>query len=115
MYGCRAGLDWHRLDAARIGDRRPAPFGLPPVVDHRSLQLRGGPVDGVGIATLAGQVERTEVRQIVMLQQLAARIFLLDRAECRWRGEETLDLVLRDDAPECAGIDRKSTRLNSSH
>src|SRR3546814_21043379 len=41
-----------------------------------------------------------------MLQQLAARIFLLDRAECRWRGEETLDLVLRDDAPECAGIGR---------
>src|SRR3546814_9057667 len=69
-YGCRAGLDRHRLDAARIGDRRPAQFGLPPVVDHRSLQLRGGPVDGAGIATLAGQVERRSEEHTSELQSL---------------------------------------------
>ena len=60
----------------------------------------------VGIQALPGEKERAQAGGVVPAKKFAARIFLLDRAERRWRREQHLDVVLGDHAPEAAGVRR---------
>ena len=80
------------------------------MIDHRNLQQVLRPFDGVGIGALAGEEQRAEFRQIVFADELAFRVFLLDRAEGGRRGEQRDRAVLGDHAPERAGI-RRADRL----
>ena len=64
------------------------------------------PLDGGRIGALAGQKQCAEFRQVVLLEQLAVRVFLADGAERGRRGEQRHRLVLRDHAPEGAGVGR---------
>ena len=100
----RAVFRWQKAQPHGIGGDGPSGFGLPPVVDHRHAQMALGPVQGVGIGALAGQEEGPEAGQIVIPDEFALRVFLLDGAEGRGGGEQHLDLVLLDDAPEDAGV-----------
>ncbi len=98
----------------RIAGDAPAGFGLPPVIDHRHLQLRFRPFHRRRIGAFAGQEQRAEFRQIVFADECAVRIFLPDGAERGRRGEERDGLVLGDHAPERAGI-RRADRLALVH
>ena len=102
----RAGLHREKLDADRVAADGPARLRLPPVIDDRDAQLLLRPEERVGIAALAGEEERAQLRQIVSLDVLAAGVVALDRPEGRGRGEERAHLVLRTDAPEGARIGR---------
>src|SRR5689334_311009 len=99
-------LHRHRLKPETIRCDRPARLGLPPVVDHRHLELLLRPFDRRRIGTLAGEKERAELREIVAADELALGILALDRAERGGRREHDADAVLRDDAPEGTGIGR---------
>ena len=109
-HGRRAVLHRQHAEADRIAGDRPAGLGLPPVIDHRLLQELLGPFDGRRIGALAGEEQRAEVRQVVLREQLAVRVFLLDGAERGRRGEHRGALVLGDDAPERARV-RRADRL----
>ena len=99
---------FHRqlAEAHRIAGDAPAGLGLPPVIDHRHFQQILRPLDGRRVGALAGQEQRAEFRQVVLLEQLAVRVFLADGAERGRRGEQRRPPVLGDDAPERAGIGR---------
>ena len=97
-------------EAHRIAGDRPAGLGLPPVIDHGHFQQLLGPFDRRRIGALAGEEQRAEIRQVVLRDQLAVRVFLLDGAERGRRGEQRDALVLGDDAPERAGV-RRADRL----
>ena len=58
------------------------------------------------IGALAGEEQRAEFRQVVLREQLALRVLLLDGAERGRRGEQRDAAVLGDDPPERAGIGR---------
>ena len=102
----RAVLHRQHAEAHRIAGDAPAGLGLPPVIDHRHLQLLLRPFHRRRIGALAGEEQRAEFRQIVLPDELAVRILLPDGAERGRRGEERHRLVLADDAPERAGIGR---------
>ena len=101
----RAVLDGELTQTDRVAADGPARLGLPPVVDHRHLELCLGPLDGLGVGALAGQEQGAQALQIVLPDELALRILFLDGAEGGRRGEQRRDVVLRDDAPEgtCVG------------
>jgi hypothetical protein len=101
----RAVLHRQHAQAHRIAGDAPAGFGLPPVIDHRHLQLRFRPFHRRRIGALAGQKQRAEFRQVVFADELAVRVFLLDGAERGRRGEQRHRLV-SDHAPERAGVGR---------
>src|SRR6185437_14044894 len=67
---------------------------------------RLSPIDSRWIAALAGEEQGAEARQVVVPQQLAVGILLLDGAEGGRRGEQRDRLVLGDHAPEGAGVGR---------
>jgi hypothetical protein len=81
----------------------PRPSGLPAIaqpvsVCHQwsmtgtpSLFLR--PDDRVRIGPLAGEEQRAQARHIVIADEFAGRVFLLDGAEGGRRGEQRRDLV----------------------
>ena len=69
-----------------------------------SIFLR--PLDGRRVGALAGEEQRAEFRQVVFPDELALRVFLSDGAEGRRRGEQRHHAVLRNHAPERAGIGR---------
>src|SRR3546814_16959368 len=71
------------LDAHAVGGHRPAGFGLPPVIDHRTVQAVLGPVHGIGVGAFAGQEQRAELRQVVLPDQLGFR-----RSDERRAGKE---------------------------
>ena len=106
----RAVFDRQQSEADRVADDRPTGFGLPPVIDHRHFQHRLRPFERGGIGAFAGEKQRAEFRQIVLREQLALRVFLLDGAECGRRGEQRDGAVLGDHAPERAGV-RRADRL----
>src|SRR6185503_14155028 len=54
--------------------------------------------------TLTGEEQRAEFCQVVSLEVFAGIVLSFDRAKRGGRGEEHADLVLRDHAPERAGI-----------
>ncbi len=110
----RAVLDRQHAKAHRIAGDAPAGFGLPPVIDHRHLQLRFRPFHRRRIGALAGQKQRAESRQIVLPDQFAVRVFLANGAERRRRGEQRHRLVFRDHPPEATGI-RRADRLAFVH
>ena len=110
----RAVLDRQHAEPHRIAGDAPAGFGLPPMVDHRHLQLLLGPFHRRRIGALAGQKQRAEFRQIVLPDEFAVGVFLLDGAERGRRGEERHRLVLGDHPPERAGI-RRADRLALIH
>ena len=58
--GRRAVFGFKQSKAKRIGDHRPAAFGLPPMIDHRTTEQIFRPVDRVGIGTFARQIKRAE-------------------------------------------------------
>ncbi len=100
----RTGLDRQGLQAAAVGGDRPAGLGLPPVVDDGDAELFVGPVVGVGVQTLPGEVEGLEVRQVVALDLRAFRVLPLDRANGRRGREHRHRAVFRHDPPEGARI-----------
>ena len=102
----RAGLHREHPEADAVGGDRPARLGLPPVVDHRHAEVLARPHERVGVAALAGEEERAEPREVVLRHVRAPGVLLLDRAERGRRREEHVDAVLRDEAPEGAGIRR---------
>jgi hypothetical protein len=104
--GRRAVLDREAAQAQAVRRHGPAGLGLPPVVDDRAVEHALGPLHGVGIGALAGQEQGDELREIVPADPLAPGVLLLDRAEGGGRGEQRLDAVVGDDAPEDAGIGR---------
>ena len=89
-------------------------LGLPPVVDHRPLQLRLGPLQRVRIAALAGEEQGAKAGQIVLVDVPAVGVLLLDRPERGRRGEQADHAVLGDHPPERAGIGR-ADRLTLVH
>ena len=74
------------------------------MIDHWDFELILGPMQGVRVGALARQKEYTELRQIIVADECALRVFLLDGAEGGWRGEHNGDAVLGDDAPEDSGV-----------
>ncbi|MEY9610320.1 hypothetical protein ABIF21_003194 [Bradyrhizobium elkanii] len=90
----RAVLDRQLAEPDRIAGDAPSGLGLPPVVDDRHLQLLLGPLHRRRIGALAGEEQGAEAREIVIPDELALGVFLLDRAERGRRGEEGDRLVL---------------------
>src|SRR5437763_2712083 len=80
------------------------------MVDHRHLEQVFRPLHSIGIGAFAGKKQGTELPEIVLREELALRIFLLDRAERRRRREQGNAAMLGDDAPKRAGI-RRAHRL----
>jgi hypothetical protein len=80
------------------------------VVEHRHFELVLCPDERGRIETLAGEKQRPKLREIELLDEIAVRVFALDRSEGGRRREQARDLVLRDHPPEHAGI-RRSDRL----
>jgi hypothetical protein len=76
------------------------------VVHHGDAQLFGGPDGGGRIAALAGEIQRLQLREIMLGAQLALGVLLLDGAQGGGGGEQHAHLVLGTDAPEGAGIGR---------
>ena len=109
-HGRRAELDRQDAEAHRIGDDRPAGFGLPPVIDHRHAEHLLGPGDRVGVGPLAGQEQGVHRGDVVVLEQRGLRVLLAHGAEGGRRGEEGGDLVVLDHPPEGAGV-RRADRL----
>ena len=64
------------------------------------------PLDGRRVGALAGEKQCAEFRQVVFPDELALRVFLPDGAEGGGRGEQRHHAVLRDQAPEGAGVGR---------
>ncbi len=94
------------LEPDAVRRDRPAGLGLPPMVDHRPLQMKLRPFDGRRIGALAGEEERAELREIVLGDELAVGIVALDGAEGGGRREHGVDAVLGDHAPIDAGVGR---------
>src|SRR6185369_6655548 len=84
----------------------PTRFRLPPVIDDWHAELFLGPRERVRIATLTSEKHRAEVFQIVLSQVFTSMIFAFDGPKSSGRGEERAHIVLRDDAPERAGVRR---------
>ena len=106
----RARLDRERREPPAVCHDRPAGLGLPPVIDHRHPEFLLGPVHGVGVTALTGQKQRIEAREVVAADERSARILPLDGAKRGRRREQGVDPMLRDDAPEGAGV-RSADRL----
>src|SRR5690606_34115892 len=68
--------------------RRPAEFGLPPMVDYRQPQSRLGPFERIGIGALAGEEHRAQPPGADTRDESAVGILLADRADRGRRGEE---------------------------
>src|SRR5260221_14002679 len=80
--GGRARLDRKRFDAERVRHDRPARLGLPPVIDDRNAQALLRPVQRLGIATLAREVESAQrARGIPFLDLRSGRVLAADGAE----------------------------------
>src|SRR5262249_38064361 len=58
----------------------------------------------IRITALTRQKQRAEFFQVVLSQVITSVVFALDGAKRGGRGKEDADLVLRDHAPERAGI-----------
>ena len=86
------------------GGDRPAGFRLPPVVHHRLLQNLLRPDGSWGVAALARQIQSFQRGQVVLREELAFRVLLLDGAHRGGRGEQHLYPMLGADPPEGAGI-----------
>src|SRR3546814_17076820 len=67
---------------------RPAEFGLPPVIDHRHLELRFRPVHRIGIGAFSRQEQRAQAAGSSLADEAAFGVFLADRADRRWRRSE---------------------------
>ena len=76
------------------------------MVDHRHPQNALGPLNGVRVGALAREEQGAQALQLIALEMLRVRIFLLDGAEGGRRGEERGDVVFLDHAPEGAGVRR---------
>ena len=76
------------------------------MIDHRHFEQPLRPHHRVGIGALAGEEQRAEFRKVVLREQLAVRVLLLDGPEGGRRGEHGRAAVLRDYPPERAGIGR---------
>jgi hypothetical protein len=76
------------------------------VIDHRHVEHFFRPLDGRRVGALAGQKQGAEFRQVVLPDEVALGVFLPDGAEGSGRGEQRHHFVLRDQAPEGAGIGR---------
>ena len=74
------------------------------------MQFLFGPFHRIGIGALAGEEEGAEMRQVIFADETSFRILLLDGAKSGRCGEQRLDAVLGNHAPEGAGIGR-SDRL----
>ena len=98
----RAELAGQRFDAIAQAQDRPAGLGLPVVVDDRPAQRFGDPGRRRLVQRLAGQEQRAQARQVVLLQ--VGRVLLLQHAHRGGRAEHRGDLVLLDQAPPDAGI-----------
>ena len=92
--GRRTGLDGKLFDTHAVGADGPAGFGLPPVIDHGNPKIFPGPLEGIGIAALAGEEKTFEVREVVSLFELERGVFFLYGAEGGRCGEESFRLVL---------------------
>ena len=55
-------------EAHRIAADAPAGLGLPPVVDHRLAQHLLRPVHRRRVGALAGEKQRAEFRQVILLE-----------------------------------------------
>src|SRR6185369_5450324 len=99
-----------QLQSGTIRADGPTSFRLPPVIDHRHAELSLSPRQRVRIATLASQKQRAKFFEIVVSKIFACVILAFDGAKSRRSGEKRADTVLRDHAPECAGI-RRADRL----
>ena len=102
--GGRARLDGQKLDAPAVARDGPGGLGLPPMVDHRAPQQVGGPLVGVRVGALPGQVQGVETAQVVPFEVFALAVFAFDGPESGGRGEQHLYLVLVDHPPEGTGV-----------
>ena len=102
----RADLDRQSLNPDGVRGNGIAGFGLPPMVDHRHVQMALGPQNGVRVGTLPGKVQGLQPRQVVIAHQLALGILALHRANGGRRGEEGAHLMFRNHPPEGARIRR---------
>ena len=100
----RARLDRQGPEADAVGGDGPRGLRLPPVVYDRHAEAVARPYQGVRIGALTGEEEGPEPRQVVLAHVRAFRILLLDGPERGRRGEEHVDAVLLDHAPEGAGV-----------
>ena len=96
----RSGFDGQRLDSEAVGGDRPASLRLPPVIDHRHLELLFGPAECFRVAAFSGEEERAEAREVIASDQFAFGILLADRAEGSRCREERAHIVLGDHPPE---------------
>ena len=99
-----AEFDRQLFNPQRVRGDRPTCFGLPPVVDDRNVQLFLCPFDGRGVRAFARQIYGAQSAQVVLLDELAGRVFAAHCAEGGRRSEEGFDLMLVDNAPEGARI-----------
>ena len=105
-----ARLHLEQALAQEVPGHRPSGLGLPPVVDDRHAENLAGPFQRVRVAALAGEEQRAQRSQVVPLRLFQRGVLALDGAYRRRRGEQRVDSVLADDAPEGAGVGR-SDRL----
>jgi hypothetical protein len=76
------------------------------VVEHRHSEQVLRPSKRIGVEALAGEEERPKSREIVLSDEFAPRVFALDRPKAVGAVKKQAILVLRDYAPERAGIRR---------
>ena len=104
----RPVLDGKLFDSYAIRTDCPAGFGLPPMIDHRYAELVFRPLQGVGVGPLASQEQRAQRARVVVTEQLAVRVFLLNRTKCGRRSKEAVHAMVFDDSPERARIGRSN-------
>ncbi len=109
-HGGRTVFHGQHIEAERIADDRPSGLRLPPVIDDGNAEHGFGPAQRIGVGPLAGQEQRPQTGEIVVLHKHSFGILLANGAEGRRRREEHGDLVLLHHPPEGAGI-RRADRL----
>ncbi|EGE58250.1 hypothetical protein RHECNPAF_3340049 [Rhizobium etli CNPAF512] len=107
----RTMLDGQGAEAERICGDRPAGLRLPPVVDDGDGKHAFSPFQGLRVRSLAGKKQRPQIGHLVARDQIAVPIFSPDGAKGGRRREEHAHVMLRNDAPKCAGI-RRADRLS---
>ena len=103
-FGARSRFYFLDAEADAVRADGPAGLGLPPVIDHRNSYFRFGPLQRGRITALAGEKKISKAAEVVAADVVAVGIVALDGPERCRSGEEHRHFVLRDDAPERAGI-----------
>ena len=103
-FGGRTFFNRKMMQSQTITGNGPAGFGLPPVIDHRNLQVVFSPFQSVRIQALTGQKKGFKIGQIVIFHQFSPGIFAFNGPKCSGGGKHDFDVMFGYDPPEDTGI-----------